>query len=457
MRRTRLATITVCTIGPVLWHGPALAQQSPGGDAPGGGTSSGAAAGGTSTSVAPGGTTTIVVQPPTQSQTSTSTGFYPPFGGTPHGVDLDKGLSSSSREAGESKFDLRGSGGTRTVHGSSGSSFVLSGQSVTVPMYHFVRRGDTLWDLCDRFYGNPWSWPRVWSYNPQVENPHWIYPGDRLRMREGDDTKAARTLEGSGVVLRKAVVPAGTVFLRDKGYVDDERRDVWGSLVGSADDQMLLSEGNEAYLEIKGDRDIRIGQELTLFTPMRKPDAGSARGYVVEIKGTARVLAWDPATHIARAKITESLDIVERGALVGPLGRRFDIVPPVANTREVWGKVAATLDTRAIVGQHQVVFVDKGEEEGLRPGNRLFVIARGDRWRKTLVYGKSMAAHRAHYEIERAEVEEAPDTTHGRTFPEERVGEMRVLRTRAHSATCVVTLTDFELQAGDTFVARRGY
>src|SRR5262245_26354090 len=39
---------------------------------------------------------------------------------------------------------------------------------------HTVVRGDTLWDLSQRYLGNPWYWPKVWSYNPQIDNPHWI-------------------------------------------------------------------------------------------------------------------------------------------------------------------------------------------------------------------------------------------------------------------------------------------
>ena len=56
------------------------------------------------------------------------------------------------------------------------------GGAETVPDIHLVRRGDTLWDLCNHYYQNPWAWPKVWSYNPQIANPHWIYPGDQLRL-----------------------------------------------------------------------------------------------------------------------------------------------------------------------------------------------------------------------------------------------------------------------------------
>jgi hypothetical protein len=47
---------------------------------------------------------------------------------------------------------------------------------------HVVRRGDTLWDICFLYFNDPWQWPKIWSYNPQITNPHWIYPGDLVRL-----------------------------------------------------------------------------------------------------------------------------------------------------------------------------------------------------------------------------------------------------------------------------------
>ena len=47
---------------------------------------------------------------------------------------------------------------------------------------HSVTRGDTLWDLSQRYLGSPWYWPKVWSYNPEIANPHWIYPGNQVRF-----------------------------------------------------------------------------------------------------------------------------------------------------------------------------------------------------------------------------------------------------------------------------------
>src|SRR6202008_4797742 len=105
-----------------------------------------------------------------------------------------------------------------------------------------------------------WQWPRVWSYNPQVANPHWIYPGDQLRMLGPGGAGALTMFEkngagaggsgaggngaGRGLNDRRSRLAANTVVLRDQGFIGDPEADNWGELAGSTDEQMLLSEGN---------------------------------------------------------------------------------------------------------------------------------------------------------------------------------------------------------------------
>ena len=57
----------------------------------------------------------------------------------------------------------------------------------TVTETHVVRSGDTLWDLCAKYLNSPWYWPKIWSYNPQLTNPHWLYPGNALRFYPSDE------------------------------------------------------------------------------------------------------------------------------------------------------------------------------------------------------------------------------------------------------------------------------
>jgi hypothetical protein len=360
-------------------------------------------------------------------------------------------------------------GGGGALRGNANAPFSTPGHVETsealTPIYT-VKRGDTLWELCDRYFHNPWDWPRIWSYNPELQNPHWIYPGDQIRMQSATEAQAgpagAPRQLGTGIrfVGRPPRVKPNTVFLRDQGYIDDDVKDVWGEVSGSPEDQLLLSDGDNAYLEIKPGHDVRVGQDLTVFRPVRGDMRGDVKGTLVAILGTARVEKWDPETRVARAKLIESLDVIGRGSLIGPMTRRFEIIQPVRNEAEVWAHVAASVYPHVLFGQNQVVFIDRGQQDGLVPGNRLFVISHGDGYRQTLLGASEFASAEVHYDSQRpATIEKGGALGKGddRKYPEEVTGELRVLSVRDHSAACLVIAATREIEPGHPVVARRGF
>ncbi len=335
------------------------------------------------------------------------------------------------------------------------------------PDTHTVRRGDTLWDLCDFYFQNPYQWPRLWSYNPQIKNPHWIYPGDSLHLKESGGTDAATAAHpgaGAGkspidtnkmsIVDRRRQVPSGTVFLRDQGWIHDDSDDVWGKLTGSSQDKMFLSDLDEVYLTLQPGHDVQLGQELSVFRP-RKTEAA---GEIVQILGTVRVDQYTPQDHTARARVVESLDVIERGASVGPIERSFRVVSPRRNDIDVQAHVLASLHPNILFGQNQVVFIDKGDAAGLKPGNRLFVIRRGDAWRQSLV--TPGAGYRVSADDERPmpPMEKTPGARHEEDkYPDEVVAELRVLAVKKDTAACLVTQSRHEIEVSDLAVARKGY
>jgi hypothetical protein len=330
------------------------------------------------------------------------------------------------------------------------------------PATHIVRRGDTLWAVCDHYFSNPYQWPRVWSYNPQIKNPNWIYPGDELRLRVASgapETKTTPTATpyGNGkmtLIDRRHGVPQGTVYLRDQGWIGENSDDVWGDVSGSPRDTMFLSDLNEVYLQLQSGHDPHVGQELTVFRTRQTMAAGT----IVQIMGTVRVDSWNPKERVARAQIVETLDTIERGAKVGPIARTFMVVPPTVDEVDLKAHILASLRPDELYGENQIVFIDKGEAAGLRPGNRLVIRRRGDAWRQSLVTegaGNRIVAddERPMPPAERTPGSAADDAK----FPEEIVAELRVLTTKKDTAACLVTQARVEIERHDIAYARKGY
>jgi LysM domain len=367
----------------------------------------------------------------------------------------------------EDSFDLgsRG-GGNGAAHGDERSPIFIGGPSYgggELPQAHLVRQGDTLWGLCDYYFKNPYQWPRLWSYNPQIKNPNWIYPGDEVRLKAGGPPESATAANpapllytGQGTLVdRRRRVPNDTVFLRDQGWISDDADEVWGDVRGAAEDKMFLSDFDEIYLHIDPGHDVHIGQELTIFQPVHPLSSG---GTIVQIVGTAHIDQWNSRDRVARAQVVETLNVVERGAQVGPLARSFEIVPRRRNDVDVQAHVMVSVNPHDFYGQNQVVFINKGASSGLKIGNSLFIERRGDPWRQSLLY--PIAGYRVSPDDDdpMPPMENTPGTRRDdRTAPDEVVGELRVVALKKETATCILTQSTVEIERFDLAVGRKGY
>ncbi len=399
------------------------------------------------------------------STSTTTTNFFPggvapvPPGGTLGGGNTQ--FSSSKPLTGDQRdsFDFqRGGGAGGTAHGNENSSFVLGGGSASNgpsnAAQHLVRKGDTLWDICDHYFQNPYQWPRIWAFNPQIQNPHWIFPGDQVRLRGSTATALAsdpQATAAGGLVERRRQVAPETIFLRNEGYIDDDTSN-WGEVSGSPEEKMILTDNDEIYLHIGTNHEINVGQELTLYRPIRSVGGGK----LIEIQGTAKVDQWNSKDGVARAKIVEALDAIERGARVGPVVRRFEVVSPLRNEKDVSATILTSIQPHQLLGQNQVVFLNKGEDAGLRPGNRLFVIRKGDAWHGTQTTTSS-AKRIALEDDSPAATENVPKPRDIGSLPEEVQAELRVINVRKRTSMALVITSKHEIEAGDQAVARKGY
>jgi hypothetical protein len=319
------------------------------------------------------------------------------------------------------------------------------------PKVYIVKPGDTLWDLSQRYFGSPETWPKLWSYNPTITNPHWIYPGDKIYLSKEREPEAPRIKikgeEGVGpspaektrtkikVSQIKRLDPS-TIFLRAYGFVSPYEFKRKGIIVGSKEDKQLLAEFDKIYVKFEGQK--KLGSQryviYKVIQDIEHPITGDEYGKLVRILGTLRIQSYNPKNQIARATILESLFPIERGDFVGPFIFRLNQIPPKRNTKNLKGIILTSLLQIQIIGQHHLVFIDRGKRHGVLPGNHFFVLRRGDG------YPPKMEV----YEQYREE------------FPPEIIAELRVIEAKENSSLCLIIQSKKALRVGDMVEMKKG-
>lgn len=260
-----------------------------------------------------------------------------------------------------------------------------------VPDVHTVVKGDTLWDISSTFLMNPWVWPAIWHVNPQIENPHLIYPGDKIRLIYLDG-QPRLTLDNSGRIFKlepKAhiisqgdaieTIPLGEInsFLSRSRIVGKEDLELAPYVISGMDQHLILGAGDSLYVrgEVEGEQAVygiyRKGQvyvdpETREFLGVQAVDIGT--GNVKKVDGEISTLAV--------SRTTEEVRIGDR--LLREEERAIDSTfVPSAPVDDINGVILAVEGGVNQVGKMDVVVINKGEREGLVPGNVLAVYKRG--------------------------------------------------------------------------------
>ena len=341
----------------------------------------------------------------------------------------------------------------------------------SVPERHKVVDGETLSSLAERFLGNGDSWPKLWSYNPEITNPHWIYPGLVLKLKNGTasapepeeasagPTSASKTGFLRFAAQRKAAAGLGTVVVGEQVYLDRDALDQAAKIAGSAEDHFMVSPTDEVYLKFKDGSEPTVGREVIVFLRLHRSEVVPSKrgrlknllngdgGEIVRVVGALRVTSYDAERHIARAVVTEAMDPIERGYEVADMPRRLASVPPKTNAKDVQGTIVAAAQPLGTLGDSQVVFLSAGEKQGVQVGNRFLVVRQGDPWRKNLLLRERLSG----------ETRPDPHPLPNDAFPPEVVGELRVLYVRPETSTALITSSNEELNPGDHVEMRAGY
>jgi hypothetical protein len=286
---------------------------------------------------------------------------------------------------------------------------------------HTVVSGDTLWDISSSYLNTPWVWPSIWNENPEVANPHRIFPGDKIwissnQMRRITDEEAEALLNGEPtlvveeevaeeVVMEEEIpaargeIPVESEPLFIMSYRERDKRGVIGetsfantpTIVESGEAGTLLYQGSEVYIDL-GEGEVSKGDVFNIVREegaIRDPGTKRRLGYYVESLGWLKVIKVGPDT--STAKIMESRREIERGARLVPRVEDAKEIAINFGSSSATGKVAHIPDERGISGGFDVVFLNRGANTGVEVGNLIEVTRYGGKeWGEALEKRKSL-------------------------------------------------------------------
>ncbi|HUL11962.1 MAG TPA: LysM peptidoglycan-binding domain-containing protein [Methylococcaceae bacterium] len=257
------------------------------------------------------------------------------------------------------------------------------------PETYTVVKGDTLWEIAARFLQNPWQWPEIWHDNPQIRNPHWIYPGDlialsyvdgkpRLQVERPSEVRLSPQIRVSPIEQAIPVIPMNAIrpFLTHPKVVNTGELDQAPYVVDFAGEHVVGGAGDRIYVRAIDD-DKTAG--YMIFRPgqaYRDAETGEILGYEALYVADAELQnTGDPATLLLTATDRETLI----GDRLLPIEQEKVQVryEPHAPAKPIQGHIISVVDGVTQIGQYQVVVIDRGVADGIETGHVLEIYQSG--------------------------------------------------------------------------------
>ncbi len=289
----------------------------------------------------------------------------------------------------EAAIQASTAGGEATVSAAAAPTADLIKPSA--PTEYTVKRGDTLWGISNVFLKNPWQWPEIWYVNPNIRNPHLIYPGDVLVLAYSRDGRPQISIEHEGALrlnpaLRSSplddaipTIPYASIaaFLSRPALLSRQEVKAAPYVLGFPDEHQAAGDDQVVYM--RGLADSAAGARFSVIhvgDPIRDPDSGKTLGYMGIYVSTAVVQR--PAK-VSRTVLVDTARETLRGDCLMPDSGTTPLnFTPRAPGRSVRGKIIAIVDSETLIGQYNIVAINRGANDGVGPGTVLAIDQAGD-------------------------------------------------------------------------------
>lgn len=268
--------------------------------------------------------------------------------------------------------------------------YCLLTQTVTAREYtHTVVKGDTLWDICEQYYGDATLWPKLWEMNSFITNPHLLNPGDVITLfeekaEEPEPEEVEETPEPVEEPEPKTmgIGLEGRTNLETLGYFSFEEIPAWGTVFASKDKKIIFQKDDTVYVIFEKGRRVSSGDIFAVgkSSPLiENPSNKKERGYIFNASG---ILMIENATgytyqdkklskkdNVFQAKILNAYKPIDVNDIVTPYQRVSDCILPVSNSKDILANIIAAKEDQVLIHQYSIAYINKGENDGIRIGN----------------------------------------------------------------------------------------
>lgn len=256
-----------------------------------------------------------------------------------------------------------------------------------VPQPYIVKPGDTLWDIADHFFKDPFKWINIWERNLYITNPDLIYPGNKIwfdgrfarqgglrveRLRPEVVARPVERLEGkidSSLLL---------TALARQDFIQPHEVEGVGHILDSEDARLNYGMNDRLYLKLG-----EAAQEGDLFDvfrtsdPIRDPHSGDLVGLLVIHLGQVRITSR--AGGVYRGEVIKAFEELSRGDRLKPARTIDPYIVPTYPENELAGSVLYIRNDAAEAGQHQIIGISLGQQAGVQAGTALSIYRAGRR------------------------------------------------------------------------------
>lgn len=243
------------------------------------------------------------------------------------------------------------------------------------PLTHIVQKGDTLWGICEKYYGDPNLWPKLWQMNTFVTNPHLLNPGDVITLLEEWPIKKMKApVEEKEIPeptpIGRGIDVSGISIMKNLGFLTLKKFKPWGTILVADSNKKLLAKGDIIYVNFVEKKEINPGDEFTISKSsprLKHPLTDKPLGYAIAFNGRFVVKEYIKR-NIWKAEIVETYRAVHLGDMVIPYEPISPCVQPTSFGKEMIENIVAVKDQLDLIGPFSIVYLNRGFSQGLRRG-----------------------------------------------------------------------------------------